>query len=77
MKPLNYGWMFFGLLLNKIVSPIILGMIYFIMIAPIAVFRRSIGSDELKIKNKNQNKKSYWIIRKNKMFSKESFKNQF
>ena len=44
--PLNYVWMKLGLLLGKLISPIIIGAIFFFMFTPIAVIMRLIGRDE-------------------------------
>ena len=65
LTPLNSIWIKFGELLGRIVAPIIMAIIYFIIITPIGLFMRLIGKDLLKLKfSKN---KSYWIKRdKNK-----------
>lgn len=62
LKPLNIVWMKFGALLNKIVSPIMLGAIYFIVITPVALFFKVTGRDELKRKY-DKALKTYWISR--------------
>ena len=74
LLPLNKLWMRLGLLLGMIVSPIVLGIIFFGLFTPIAILMRLSGRDELKIKfNK---KSSYWITRSEPINS-DSFKNQF
>ena len=61
LTPLNSIWIKFGELLGRIVAPIIMAIIYFIIITPIGLFMRLIGKDLLKLKFfKN---KSYWIQR--------------
>ena len=75
LKPLNKLWMYFGFLLGVIISPIVLGVIYFGLFTPIAVLMRMAGRDELKLKSKPR--KSYWIQRESSDFSEEKFKNQF
>jgi hypothetical protein len=62
LKPLNIVWMKFGALLNRIVSPIMLGAIYFIVITPVALFFKVTGRDELKRKFDGA-LKTYWISR--------------
>ena len=74
LLPLNKLWMRFGLLLGMIVSPIILGIIFFCLFTPIAMIMRLSGRDELRLKFTN--KASYWISRDEPIKS-ESFKNQF
>jgi len=72
LLPLNKLWMRFGLLLGKIISPLVFGMIFFLIFAPVAFLMRMSRRDELRLKFKN--KTSHWILRSEK---KESFKNQF
>lgn len=73
--PLNKGWFFLGQLLGSIVSPIILGFIFFIIITPTGVIGRILGRDELKLKRKNVT--SYWVDRKSTERTSDSFNNQF
>ena len=74
LLPLNKLWMRFGLLLGMIVSPIVLGIIFFGLFTPIAMFMRLIGRDELRLKVNH--KPSHWITREEPIES-ESFKQQF
>ena len=74
LLPLNKLWMRFGLLLGMIVSPIVLGIIFFGMFTPIAILMRLSGRDELRLKFVQR--KSHWILR-NEPIKPESFKNQF
>ena len=66
--------MSFGLLLGKIISPIVLGVIFFGLITPYGLVLRLVGRDELKLKLIK--KKSHWINR-SKEFEKTNFKQQF
>ena len=72
--PLNKLWMKFGVLLGKIFSPIVMGVIFFGIFTPIAIFMRFSGRDELRLKFKKQ--KTHWINRKT-LNEVDSFKNQF
>ena len=72
LTPLNYLWFKFGLLLGKVVSPIVLGIIFFFVVTPTGIIMRLIGKDILNIKKNNLN--TYWIEKKNE---KSSMKNQF
>ena len=74
LLPLNKLWMRFGLMLGMIVSPIVLGVIFFGLFTPIATLMRLSGRDELKLKLSR--KASHWISRSEPIKSK-SFKNQF
>ena len=72
--PLNKLWSNFGLLVRKIVSPIIMGLIFFGIFTPIAIFFRLIGRDELHLKYKKQS--THWIKR-DTLNRSEPFKQQF
>ena len=71
---LNKLWMRFGFLLGMIVSPIVLGVIFFGLFTPIAVLMRLSGRDEMRLKFSR--KASHWITRSEPIKS-ESFKRQF
>ena len=72
---LNIYWFYFGKFLGKIVSPIVLGIIYYLIVTPVAIIIRIIGRDELSIK---KNKKStHWRKRLNQEFNKKNFEDQF
>lgn len=73
--PFNRLWMRFGLILGRIVSPIILATIFFGLISPVGIFLRLFGRDELVLKVAK--KVTYWRSRKDSKISRESFKNQF
>ena len=72
LTPLNKLWFKFGLLLGKVISPLIMGIIFFLVVTPIAFIMRIIGKDLLNLKFNN--KKSYWI---EKTGPKSKMKNQF
>ena len=62
LTPLNAGWIKLGEIIGKIISPIVLGVIYFFIITPIGLFMKLIGKDLIGLKiQKNIN--SYWIKR--------------
>jgi len=74
LMPLNKLWMRFGLLLGMIVSPIVLGIIFFGLVTPYGVIMGMFGRDELRLKFTK--KSSHWISRSESIKS-DSFKNQF
>ena len=74
LLPLNKLWMKLGLILSIIVSPIILGAIFFGIFTPVALLMRFIRRDELRLKF--YKKSSHWIARSEQIKS-ESFKQQF
>ena len=72
LKPLNKLWFKFGLFLGKIISPFVMGIIFFVVVTPIAILMRLLRKDLLNLKfNKNG---SYWI---QKSGPKSKMKNQF
>lgn len=71
LTPLNSLWFKFGILLGKIVSPIVMAIVFFGVVTPTGIFMKFFKKDLLNLKKKN--KKSYWIERK----SKSEMKNQF
>ena len=62
LTPLNKLWFKFGIFLGSIVSPIVMGIVYFLVVTPIGLFMRFLGKDLLK-KNKVKNASTYWIKR--------------
>ena len=74
LLPLNKLWIRFGLLLGMIVSPIVLGVLFFGLFTPIAVLMRLSGRDEMRLRFSR--KASHWITRSEPIKS-ESFKHQF
>ncbi len=75
VSPLNKAWMFIGFVIGKIISPLVLGAIFFLLITPLAIILKISGRDELNLKNKSVN--SYWRDRNEKTLAPSSFKNQF
>ena len=72
LSPFNLIWVKFGEVLGRIIAPIAMGVVYFIIITPIGLFMRLIGKDLLRTKfSKN---KSYWIKREQNI---GSMKRQF
>ena len=74
LRGLNKSWAYLGLLIGMIVSPIVLGVMYFGMFTPLAAILRLKGRDELRLKNNKQ--ETYWIKRNPVGPSPESFKEQ-
>ena len=72
LLPLNKIWFKFGILLGKIVSPLVMGLIFFFVVTPIGILMRILKKDLLNLKfNK---KTTYWI---EKNGPKSKMKNQF
>ena len=72
LNPLNKLWFKVGIFLGKIISPLVMGIIFFLVVTPIGILMRILNKDLLNLKfNK---KKSYWI---EKNEPKSKMKNQF
>tara|TARA_B100000315_G_scaffold14335_1_gene13204 strand:- start:107 stop:496 length:390 start_codon:yes stop_codon:yes gene_type:complete len=72
LTPLNKIWFKFGIFLGNFVSPIIMGIIFFIVVTPVSLILKLLGKDVLNIKKNN--KRTYWI---DKSDPKSKMKNQF
>ena len=72
LTPLNKLWSKFGIFLGKIISPVVMGIIFFLVVTPIGLLMRLLGKDLIYLKYNNN--KSYWIEKKG---PKSKMKNQF
>ena len=72
LTPLNKIWFKFGIFLGKMISPIVMGLIFFLVVAPIGFLMRMLKKDILNLKFNESN--SYWI---EKTDPKSKMKNQF
>lgn len=75
LRFINRMWLKLGLLLGSIVSPVALGILFFLIISPFAMLLKIIGRDELELKHIKRN--SHWKIRKDELSIENNFKNQF
>ena len=73
LNPLNKLWFKFGILLGSLVSPIVMGLVYFLVVTPVGLFMRLLGKDLLKT-GKVKNSSTYWIKRDKQ---RSTMKNQF
>ena len=73
LTPLNKLWHKFGIFLGSIVSPIVMGVIFFIVVTPTGLIMRFLGKDLLRV-NKNKIVSTYWINREKQ---KATMKKQF
>ena len=72
LTPLNILWFKFGIFLGRFVSPIIMGLVFFLVVTPTGLIMRMFKKDLLKLKKSNSN--TYWI---NRSEPKSDMKNQF
>ena len=74
LNPLNKLWYKFGIILGNLISPLIMGIIFFTIVTPIAYILRIFKKDVLKLKFRSDEINSYWIKKEN---LKNSMKKQF
>lgn len=68
---LNKLWIKFGILLGKIISPIVMGLVFFFVVTPIGIFVKILKKDVMGLK---RGQSSYWITREDKI---QSMRKQF
>jgi hypothetical protein len=76
LAPLNRVWLKFGLLLHRVVSPIVLGIMFFLVITPIGLLMRALGKDPLRLRF-DRGAATYWIAREPPGPPPDSFTDQF
>jgi hypothetical protein len=76
LAPLNRLWAKFGHLLHAVISPLLLGILFYLCIVPMGFLMRLTGKDPMRRKFEPA-AKSYWIVRAPPGPAPETFKNQF
>ena len=76
LHPLNLAWTHLGVLLGRIVTPVVMFLVYLVSIVPIGLILRASGKDLLRLKRKAAHE-SYWIERTPPGPPPESLKDQF
>jgi len=76
LKPLNWLWFRFGLILHAVVTPIVMGLLFYAAVWPTGLAARLMGKDILRLK-REPNESSYWIVRRPPGPSAETLKDQF
>jgi hypothetical protein len=76
LAPFNRAWTRLGLILGKIVSPIVLGGLFFLVITPTGIIFRWLGNDLLNLR-RDPNASSYWLVRDPPGPTPESINDQF
>lgn len=75
LTPINRLWFLLGQAMGKVISPLMLGIIFFVLITPIAVVAKLLGRDELRLKRPKT--LTYWVSPVGSSSDPDSFKNQF
>ena len=76
LKPLNIVWFKFGMLLHKIMNPLIMGLLFFVTLTPIALIMKALGKTPIS-RHFDPDAPSYWIERTPPGPAPDSMKNQF
>jgi len=76
LGPLNRAWMRLGMVLHRIVSPIVLGIMFFLVITPMGTVMRLLGKDPLRLRY-DENASTYWVDRTPPGPSPQSLNHQF
>jgi hypothetical protein len=76
LRPLNAVWHRIGLALHAIVSPLVMGLVFFLCVTPIGVVMRLFGRDILSLKRR-PDLESYWVVRRPPGPDPKSMINQF
>lgn len=75
LRPLNHLWQKLGLLLSRIVSPIVLALLFYAIVTPVGWLMRAAGKDPLRLRRGQG--ASYWIVRQPPGPAPETMKHQF
>ncbi len=76
LRPLNLVWLKFGMLLHRIVNPVVMGLLFFGVFTPMGLIMRLFGADLLRLRTKT-GATSHWILRAEENVEKSSMTNQF
>lgn len=76
LKPLNIVWFKFGMLLHHVMTPLIMGLLFFLTVTPVGLLMRATGKDPMRLK-RDPKATSYWIDRAPPGPAPESMKTQF
>jgi hypothetical protein len=76
LAPLNRLWLKLGLLLHRVVTPVVMGILFYGTVVPTGLVMRALGKDPLRLRH-HPGVRSYWILREPPGPPPETMKNQF
>ena len=76
LRPFNRAWFHFGLLLSRVVNPLVMGLLFFVTVTPIGLIMRALGKDPLRLRF-DRGAPSYWIERQPPGPEPETMRQQF
>lgn len=77
LAPLNRVWFRFGLLLHRVTTPLVMGLIFFLAITPTALLKRAVSRDDPLQRRFEPERESYWTERRPPGPAPETMRNQF
>jgi MFS family permease len=76
LGPLNRGWRWLALNLSKIMTPLIMGLLFFVVVTPVGLVMRWFGNDPLRLRLEPDNS-TYWLARTSSEDRQTSMSRQF
>jgi len=76
LRPLNFVWFLIGMALHRVVSPVVMGFLFFLTVTPVGLLMRLTGKDPLRLR-RVPGAASYWIVRTPPGPAGESMRRQF
>lgn len=76
LLPLNRAWMRLGLFLHRFTTPVILGLVFFLVVTPLAWLARAVGKDFLRLR-RTPGARSYWVDRSHPGSTPDTLRRQF
>lgn len=76
LRPLNIVWFKFGMVLHHVITPLVMGLLFFLTVTPVGMLMRATGKDPMRLK-RDPKASSYWITRTPPGPSADSMKTQF
>lgn len=76
LRPIHKGWMGISFLMGFFMTHLILALLYYVVITPVAFVMRALGKDPLRLKH-DRNAVSYWIERPRRGFTRQSYEKMF
>ncbi len=76
LKPLNLAWFKFGLLLHRVLNPVVMALLYYVSVVPTGLIMRAMGKDMLRLRL-DADADSYWIAREPPGPAPQTMKDQF
>jgi len=76
LKPFYSIWMYFAVVLGWLMTRLILGLLFYIVVSPISLILRLFGKEFLDLKTSSLNR-SYWNYKDNDSISHQNYEKQF